>query len=80
MITGVSTVLHPEAIDDEYLSIDPTGQDRIQPIGRPSRMAFFIYTLRLSDIASRIRQSVRRLYFLTLANRSLGYTMALDKN
>ncbi|EEA22116.1 C6 transcription factor, putative [Talaromyces marneffei ATCC 18224] len=56
MITGIPTVSHPKAIDDEYLSIDPTEQDRNQPPDRPSRVAFFVHTLRLSDVASRIRQ------------------------
>ncbi|EED12345.1 conserved hypothetical protein [Talaromyces stipitatus ATCC 10500] len=56
MIYGEPTVSHPEAIDDEYLSMDSKEQDGAQPIDQPSRMAFFIHALHLSDISSRIRQ------------------------
>lgn len=69
MITGIPTVSHPKAIDDEYLSIDPTEQDRNQPPDRPSRVAFFVHTLRLSDVASRIRQSVCRVCFSYMISR-----------
>jgi hypothetical protein len=58
MISGPQKLSVPQAIDDEYLNVDPTGPDNVQPDNLPSRMAFFTNMISLSDITSQVRQCV----------------------
>ena len=68
MISESFNVPYPTLIDDEYMSTDPTEPDAVQPSGVPSRMAYFVSTVKLSDIRSRIRQCV---YFMVLNSQQL---------
>lgn len=56
MISGPPTISLPAAIDDEYLSTDAGKPDGYQPANVPSKLAFFVLTVRLSDITSRMLQ------------------------
>ncbi|KAL4780392.1 fungal-specific transcription factor domain-containing protein [Aspergillus varians] len=58
MISSPSTISLPEPIDDIYLSIDANQPYGIQPEGVPSKTACFVLILRLSNITSRLRQSL----------------------
>ena len=51
LLNKVSVPL-PELIDDEYLSETSEGH---QPPGKPSRLAFFVYGMKLLDVRRRTR-------------------------
>ena len=58
MISEPSSLSYPTIIDDEFISMNPGFADAIQPTDVASRMAYFVETLRLSDIRYRFRKYV----------------------
>lgn len=42
----------PQLVDDEFMELDPALPDKEQPPDIPSRIAFFRYSMPLSDIVT----------------------------
>lgn len=58
MISEPSSLSYPTIIDDEFINMNPGFADAIQPTDVASRMAYFVETLRLSDIRYRFQKYV----------------------
>jgi len=53
MLSSPSLPTLPEIIDDQYLCTDPHGPRGFQPEGVSSELAFFVYSLKLSQISGK---------------------------
>jgi hypothetical protein len=64
----------PELIDDEYLS--ETGEGK-QPQGVPSRLAFFVYGMKLLDIRENFQSHLLKTRSRTSSGQELGTVLDL---